>query len=224
MPYLAYESLTCSLCKNIVTKSTLSSHAAEIFNAFQKYKHSPSSSTAPSSPSTSTSSVENVKFLLLAYEKAQMYTTVTSYCRYEILSLLCLELINKSMFEKVLPLSETLCMLASSIYPHGHPQVSVFYLQHVKLLRYLYGDTHKDISSYFKRALDGLSLSHPPSHDIFTSHIAPMMMWRVLCIMYHVLCTMYYVLCTMYHVPCTMYYVLCTMHYLRCTMQYKLWS
>ena len=164
VPTIANNSLACSLCKNNVQKSVLLCYANDIVNAFQRYK----SISSSSSSSMTSSSMDKVNSLLVAYEKAKLYTTNTSYCLYEILSSLCLELLSMGMFDKLLPYSETLCALASSIYPYRHPQVSVFYLQHAKLLRYLYGFGHKDFNSFFERASSYLRISHPSCHDIFT--------------------------------------------------------
>ena len=158
VPSLAYDSLTCSSCKNIVQKSRLSSYAADIIRPFQMYKSLPSS----------TPSMEKVDYLMTAYEKATSYTSIYSYCRYEILSSLCLELIGLGMFDRALPYSEDLCAITASIYPHKHPQVSIFYIQHAKLLRYLYGPMYKDFHSFVKRASECLRISHPLCHSIFT--------------------------------------------------------
>ena len=164
VPTIANNSLTCSSCKETVHKSILLSHALEIIHAFQIYK----SASSPSPSIQPSSSMEKVNCLLKAYEKAKAYTTATSYCRYEILSSLCLELIGMHTFDRLLPYSEELCALASSIYPYRHPQVSVFYLQHTKLLKYLYGYKHKDFHRFFERAKNCLQISHPSCHDIFT--------------------------------------------------------
>lgn len=157
-------SFICSCCSQSVEKSTLSAYAREIMNDF-------SQTSTGRQQQLRLSPNEHLAALMRAYEKTTEYTTATSYARYETLSTLVLFMINMGLFERALAYSEKLCLIAQQIYPHFHPQVSVFYLQHAKLLRYLYGEMNcKESNLYLEKAHQALRCSHDSTHDIFKMH------------------------------------------------------
>ena len=147
--------LVCTCCSEVVHKSTLDGYGREISRSFEASRFENNSS-------------EKLAAMLEAYEKTVKYITDGSYAQYEILSALCMHLLSMGMFREALVYSQKLCSVAYGLYPDGHPQVSIFNLQHAKLLRYLYGDSNSvDAVRYFEKAYNSLKNSHHPTHRIF---------------------------------------------------------
>ena len=146
--------MVCSYCSQLVTKTTLDEYAREIIIACDMLRYVSDGS-------------EKIKALINAHQTILKYVSERSYARYEVLSSLCVYLISMGMFREALPFSENLCTLAQHLYPDSHPQVSIFNLQHAKLLRYVCGDSNAETSRFFEKAYSSLKHSHHSSHKIF---------------------------------------------------------